>query len=104
MTILLHRNNFGLAGSDSGSFTRGSRCIPPIFYSGAAVQRGGRFARPRAPTARALSPGSFAAVAEGQITPSAAAELARFVETHARAIEVNELERRVAELEEGLDA
>ncbi len=46
----------------------------------------------------------LAAVAEGEVTPSEAAELARLVETHAKAIEVNELEkRRVAELEERLD-
>ncbi len=44
----------------------------------------------------------LAAVAEGEITPAEASELARLVETHAKAIEVNEIERRVAELEEGM--
>lgn len=46
----------------------------------------------------------LAAVAEGEITPAEAAELARLVETHAKAIEVNELEARLAELEDRMES
>jgi hypothetical protein len=45
----------------------------------------------------------LAAVAEGEVTPSEAAELAHLVETHIRAIEVSDLEHRLCELEERLD-
>ena len=46
----------------------------------------------------------LAAVAEGEITPAEAAELARLVETHAKAIEVNEIEARLAELEDRMES
>jgi Family of unknown function (DUF5681) len=42
----------------------------------------------------------LAAVAEGEITPSEASALARVIDTHAKAIEINELEQRLARLEE----
>jgi hypothetical protein len=62
------------------------------------------FALPKMATAQDLPKASaalLAGVAKGEITPSEASELARLVDTHARALEVNDLERRLALLEEG---
>ena len=61
------------------------------------------FALPKMATAQDLPKASaalLAGVAKGEITPSEASELARLVDTHARALEVNDLERRLALLEE----
>jgi hypothetical protein len=46
----------------------------------------------------------IAGVAEGEITPGEAAELARLVDAHIRAIELAELEERLAALEGRIDA
>ena len=43
----------------------------------------------------------LAAVAAGELTPSEAAALAGLVETHRRALETSELERRIVALEQG---
>jgi hypothetical protein len=64
------------------------------------------FSLPPIETAQDLPKASaalLAAVAEGEITPGEACELARLVDTHARSIEINDFERRLAVLEqEGL--
>ncbi len=44
----------------------------------------------------------FAQVAAGDLTPGEASELAKLVDTFARTVEVQDLERRLAKLEEGL--
>ena len=42
----------------------------------------------------------FGAVASGELTPSEAAELGKLIEAHVRAIEVTEIQERLARLEE----
>jgi hypothetical protein len=65
------------------------------------------FPLPEINTAADLMPAMAAiarAAAEGVITPSDAAEMARLVETALRAAEIGDFERRLAELEREVDA
>ena len=45
-----------------------------------------------------------AAVAAGEVTPGEAAELSRLAEAYTKALEVNEFDRRLREVEERNDA